>query len=45
MLPTAVIRLYAHEVANMSWCRILASVAMDKTREQSLLSFGGDDEA
>ncbi|KAF2629767.1 hypothetical protein BU25DRAFT_273945 [Macroventuria anomochaeta] len=47
MLSTAVIRLYAHEVADLSRCRILAQTAieMDRTREQSLLSFWDDDEA
>lgn len=41
MLSTAVIRLYAHDVADLSRCRILAQTAIevDKTREQNLLSF------
>lgn len=41
MLSTAVIRLYAHEVAGLSWCHILAQAAIEmvRTRGQSLLSF------
>lgn len=40
MLSTAVIRLHAQEVADLSRCRILAqtAIAMDRTREQNLLS-------
>lgn len=36
MLSTAVIRLYAHEVADLSRCRILAQAAitLERTREQ-----------
>ena len=47
MLSTDLIRRYAHEVADLSRCRILAQTAieMGRTREQSLLSFWDDDEA
>jgi len=46
MLSMAMIRLYAHEVADLSLCRILAQTAivMDRTREQILLrSWDGDE--
>lgn len=40
MLSTSVIRLYAHEVADLSRSRIFAqtAIAMKKTREQDLIS-------
>lgn len=41
MLPTAVIRLYVHKVADLSLCRILAQAAIivQLTCELDLLSF------